>query len=94
MAVIKRATGIRFTYGGDEHRGWLPSGAAKPLPTPIRHVTLDISIEDTEGAGCLLIFVAREDAAFGNDYWFESLTAAEAAAQIWFGIEPGQWQKT
>jgi len=59
------------------------------LPTPVRRVTLDISIE---ASGYLLIFAAREDPNFGNDYWFENLADAEATAAEWFGIGPGRWQ--
>ena len=67
MAVLKRASGVSYEYGGEQHCGWLPPGAATPLPTPVRRVTLDVTIEGTEGAGYLLIFAAREDPAFGND---------------------------
>jgi hypothetical protein len=89
--VLKRAFGVPYKRGGVEHSGWLPPGAAIPLPTPIRHLTLDITIE-TEGPGYLLVFAAREDPSFFNDYWFDALDRAEAAALEWFGIGPGHWQ--
>ncbi len=92
MRVLKKhASGIAHTYGGEEHRGWLPPGAAIPLPTPVRTVTLDMTIE-AEGPGYLLVFAAREDPEFGNDYWFDTLADAEAAALDWFGVGPDQWQ--
>ncbi len=45
MTVLKHAYGIPHECGGEEHTGWLPPGAATPLPTPIRHLTLDATIE-------------------------------------------------
>jgi hypothetical protein len=91
MAVLRLASGVPHQCGGEEHSGWLPPGAAIPLPTPIRHLTLDITIE-TEGRGYLLVFAAREDPDFENDYWFESLDDAEASALKWFGIGNSQWR--
>jgi hypothetical protein len=92
LAVLKRASGVGYRYGGEQHTGWLPPGAATPLPTPIRHVTLDVTIEDDGGAGYLLVFTAREEPDFGNDYWFDNVADAEATAAEWFGIGPGRWQ--
>jgi hypothetical protein len=93
MTVLRRASGVPHQYGGEEHRGWLPPGAATPLPTPVRNVTLDITIERDEGAGFLLIFQARDDPSFGNDYWFDTLSMAEAAALEWFGVGPDRWEQ-
>jgi hypothetical protein len=92
MAVLRRASGVSFEYGGHEHSGWLPPGAATPLPTPVQHVTLDVTIEGDDVCGYLLVFVAREDPDFGNDYWYENAADAEAAAKDWFGIGPGRWE--
>lgn len=92
MAVLKRASGVGHRCGGEPHTGWLPPGAATPRPTPIRLVTLDVSIEDDGGSGYLLIVTAREDPAFGNDWWFDNPADAEAMAQSWFGIGPEHWQ--
>jgi len=92
LAVLKRVSGIHFEQGGEGHSGWLPPGAATPLPTPIRHLTLDLTLEDDGGAGYLLVFAAREDSTFANDYWFDNAADAEAMAVEWFGIEPDLWQ--
>ena len=92
MALLKRASGVGYEYGGEGHSGWLPPGAATPLPTPVRRVTLDVTIEGDEEAGYLLIVAAREDPSFANDYWFDDVTDAEAMAAEWFGIGPGRWQ--
>jgi hypothetical protein len=92
LAVLKRASGVSYRCGGESHSGWLPPGAAIPLPTPARDLTLDVTIEDDGGTGCLLVCTAREEPAFGNDYWFGDAAEAEAAAKAWFGIELGRWQ--
>jgi hypothetical protein len=90
VSVIKHIGGISYTSGGVAHSGWLPPGAVAPLPTPILHHTLDLAIEH-EGNGYLLIFTSREDPSFGNDYWFERLSDAEATASEMFGVAPAQW---
>jgi hypothetical protein len=92
MAVVKRASGVPYESGGLEHSGWLPPGAAIPLPTPVLRLTLDLTIEGEEREGYRLIFTAREAPGFGNDYWFKHLADAEAAAGQWFGIKPCEWQ--
>ena len=46
LVIVKRVTGVPVRFGGEEHRGWLPAGAAVPLPTPVRDVLLDIEIPD------------------------------------------------
>jgi hypothetical protein len=44
MCIVKRVLAIPFTFGGEEHSGWLPPGAATPLPTPVQYVVLDVEI--------------------------------------------------
>ena len=92
MAVLKQALGVPHRYGGEPHVGWLPPGAATPPPTPVRHATLDVTIEDDGGSGYLLVFASREADGPCGDFWFGSLADAEAAAEETFGIEPGRWQ--
>jgi hypothetical protein len=92
LAVLKRASGVSYWYGGESHSGWLPPGAAIPLPTPVRHLTLDVTIEGDGGTGYIVVCTAREEPAFGNDNWFANMAEAEAAAEAWFGIEPERWQ--
>ena len=89
MAVIKRFLGLPFRFGGAEHSGWLPPGAAKPLPTPIEDVVLNVEIEAIEG-GFLLIYRSHDGSKFA-DNWFQTLEQAERAARDEFGIERDQW---
>jgi hypothetical protein len=91
MPVLKHALGIPYRCGGEAHSGWFPPGASIPLPTPIRLLTLDVTIE-TEGPGYLLVFAAREDPNFGSDNWFDTMDDAVAAALKCFGILPDQWR--
>jgi hypothetical protein len=89
--VVKHVTGLPFQFGGEEHSGWLPRGAAKPLPTPIENVMLDIEIV-SEGSGYLLCWNAREGKRSG-DWWFKTLSEAEVAATEYFGITRNQWKQ-
>src|SRR5262245_26772847 len=40
MSEIKLACEWTVEFGGEEHSGWLPEGAATPKPRPIRRVDL------------------------------------------------------
>ncbi|MEW4569165.1 hypothetical protein AB1L88_14970 [Tautonia sp. JC769] len=75
--------------GGHPHRGWLPPGAAQPLPTPTRSVLLDIAIEAGE-SGCLLI-VEAQDGSMASDTWHASPDEAMRAASTWFGVGRDDW---
>jgi len=90
MAVVKRINGLPFRFGGEEHSGWLPPGAAKPLPTPIEDVLLDLEIDAILG-GFLLFWKSQDGERFG-DTWHRTLTEAEAAASSYFGIRQDQWE--
>src|SRR5436189_6459404 len=89
MAVLKRVCGLPFRFGGIEHSGWLPSGAAKPLPTPMEDVVLDVEIESIPG-GFILFWQSRDGLKFA-DSWFITLEQAEEAARNQLGIERDQW---
>lgn len=93
MPVVQRASGISCVHGGNPHSGWVPPGAAMPMPEPLRRFTLDVTIEYEPGDGFLLIWQAREDPVFAGDEWFASLSAAEEAAQAMFEISPDRWQR-
>ena len=95
--TLKKVEGWPFTFGGEAHSGWLPPGAAVPLPTPIEHEVLDVSIEATDG-GYLLIWDARPSLTCDNarppkagDTWHATLADAEQAALKAFGIEHQHW---
>jgi hypothetical protein len=91
MAVVKRLFGVRHRFGGAEHSGWLPLGAAIPPPTPFHDVTIDLRIE-SEGPGFILYCEAREDARFCSDTWCDTLSGALAAAEERFNVAPGRWE--
>ena len=91
MAIVKRVSDFRWDYEGELHSGWLPLGAANPLPTPVVRVALDLEIESERG-GFLLIYRARENSELRNDLWFGTLTEAMAAAEERFGVRPEQWE--
>jgi hypothetical protein len=91
--MTKQFLGLRHRFGGVEHTGWLPPNAAKPLPTPIRDVTVDLFIEQ-EGPGFLLIVSCAEDGRISSDTWFDRLADAVEAAEQEFGVRPEQWRDT
>ena len=89
MAILKRVLGLTIRFGGEEHSGWLPAGAAKPLPTPIEDVLMDVEI-DSDPSGCFLCWTSRDGMRCG-DTWHQTLAEAEAAGYRYFGIEQDQW---
>lgn len=44
--IVKQILGRKVSFGGQEHSGWLPPGAATPKPTPVELVELNIRIEN------------------------------------------------
>ncbi len=96
--VLKRVEAWPFTFGGEEHSGWLPPDALKPKPTPIEPELLDVTIGRADG-GYLLIWAARPSATCREmlppktgDTWHETIEDAEAAAREYFGIEHEHWR--
>ena len=89
MSVVSRIDNFRTTIGGEAHTGWLPPGAAKPLPTPTREVVLTFTIE-FDGSGYLLI-VDSADGSVRGDTWHESVADAQAQAESWYGISRSAW---
>src|SRR5262245_60197964 len=78
ITPVKRIRGLVLQLGGEPHSGWLPPGAATPLPTPVRIVCVDLEIS-FDGNGYLLICEAR-DGSFCWDTWHQTLSAAEVQA--------------
>lgn len=90
--MVRRITGHPFRFGGVEHTGWLPAGAARPLPTPVRNVLLDLEIVP-EADGYLLCW-ASHDGSIRGDHWFDRLEGALRQAEEDFGVGESLWQTT
>jgi hypothetical protein len=90
MKILKRISGHKVRIGGTQHSGWLPKGATRPLPTPVRDVSFNLEIQ-FDGYGYLLCYVSQEGDLYG-DTWHETLDDAEEAAAEDFGVQPDQWQ--
>ncbi len=88
--VIKRLTGVSAQFGGEQHTGWLPPGAARPLPTPLRQVLLNIWIESDGGSGFLMCYEA-DDGSTAGDFWFASRAEAIRGAEEMLGVEASLW---
>ena len=78
------------TVGGEPHRGWLPPGAATPLPTPRREVTINATIE-FDGSGYLLI-IESTDGSVRGDRWHETVDDAREELRAWFDVPVTAWQ--
>ena len=90
MRVIKRISGHKARVGGTQHSGWLPEGAAEPLPTPIRDVIFNLEIQ-FDGYGYLLYYASQEGDLHG-DTWHETIEDAEQAAVEYFNVGADQWE--
>ena len=89
MPVVSRIDNFHTTIGGEPHSGWLPPGAAMPLPTPKRDVVLNLVIE-FDGSGYLLI-VDSTDGSVRGDTWHKCVADAQAQAESWYGVSPSAW---
>jgi len=89
MDVLKNAIGIKHTWGGEEHSGWLPAGATTPGPTREVEDVLVVQIVH-DGGGFLLIWTGTKTGKAG-DSWFETAEQAEQAGLEYFGIPASAW---
>ena len=90
LEIVKRVIGFPVKFGGEEHTGWLPAGAAKPLPTPVRNVLLNIEIQ-SDGSGFVLCH-SSQDGVEQGDTWHPSVAEAEKAAAEYFGVLASHWE--
>ena len=90
LEIVKRVTGLPVQFGGEQHTGWLPAGAAIPLPTPVVDVLLDLEIQ-SDGDGYLLCYSSQDGTVHG-DTWHQSVVEAENAAANDFGVQRSQWE--
>jgi hypothetical protein len=88
--AIKELQGRRVEFGGEEHSGWLPAGAAWPRPTPVEVAVVDFEISEVVG-GYLLEWYSRNTNHWG-DTWHDTLEGALEEARHSFGIQPDEWQ--
>ena len=87
MTTLKRAN---KTIGLQDHRGWLPPGAATPEPTPAYDLLLEIA---DDGDGSYYLFSQRSDGEFRTDTWHQSLEEALAQALAQFGVQADEWSE-
>lgn len=90
LASVKTVVGHKVRVGGEQHSGWLPKSASRPLPTPVRDLLFDLEIQ-FDGFGYLLCYVSQNGELYG-DTWHETLAEAEDVALEEFGIRSNQWQ--
>jgi hypothetical protein len=74
--------------GGAQHNGWLPIGAAEPLPTPVVQVVVDLEIVgDANGA---MLYWYGSDGSRWN-YSRESVQGAIEQADYSWGVDREEW---
>jgi hypothetical protein len=92
MPIVRQLLQRKIRFGGEKHSGWLPPGAATPLPIPIEEAVVDFEIiSDDRGDGCVLQWVSRNTLHHG-DIWRESLEGEIGQARNDFGIDPHEWK--
>jgi hypothetical protein len=92
MAAVEWIEGFQMTVGGEPHAGWLPPNVAIPLPSPVRSVELDLTIE-ADGDGFLLVFESCDGTVRG-DTWHSTVADARDAAKRYFGVSTEAWSRT
>lgn len=92
MRIVREIQQRPVRFGGEAHTGWLPEGAAAPLPLAERVVLLDFSIAEDERSSYVLAW-SGPDRETSGDTWHPNLEEAVHQAWYWFGIEPEEWQE-
>ncbi|MCX5673610.1 MAG: hypothetical protein NTX87_01255 [Planctomycetota bacterium] len=90
MSVHLEIRGLHVEFGGEPHQGWLPPGAATPLPTPVERATLNLQIEES-AAGFILEWWDEQKKHCG-DTWHQTLDDAMAQAETYFGVTRAMWK--
>jgi len=91
MPTFSTVGSRKVKIGGEQHSGWLPEGAATPLPTPKREVKMKFEITDDGGGDYLLVYESEDKSVYG-DTWHRSIEEAKIAAESSFGIPKREWQ--
>jgi hypothetical protein len=77
-------------FGGEQHSGWLPKGAAEPELTPVRRMDLAFALLE-EGPEAYILEWRGPDQEASGDRWYPSVEAALAEAHEVFGVPAGAW---
>jgi hypothetical protein len=78
--------------GGERHEGWLPEGAAVPLPTSPVVVRFDFSLWE-EAPDSWILEWRGEPPDHDNDSWHARREDALRYAEEAFGIAPSEWHE-
>jgi hypothetical protein len=91
MGIVKRADARAIRLGGQSHSGWLPKGAAVPLPTPEVVVSLEFAVHEDAPGSYILEWQGPSPEHCG-DSWHSSLEDALRVAEEAFGIARHDWR--
>jgi hypothetical protein len=92
LVSVKTVTGHKVRVGGEQHSGWLPESASRPLATPVRDLLFDLEIQ-FDGFGYLLCY-ASQNGELNGDTWHKTLQEAEDVALEEFRVRYEQWQES
>lgn len=90
IGVVARVPSKIVVVGGDQHKGWLPAGAAIPPTTPLREITFTFELQ-SDGSGFVLCYSSIDGSLYG-DTWHESQAEARQAALEDFGVQLDEWE--
>lgn len=90
--IVRELRNRKVRFGDPENPGWLPAGAAKPLPDD-RTLNLRIEEEVERGHRGYLLIAETTNGEFLGDTWHESLEDAIQQAEFEYGIERREWQE-
>jgi hypothetical protein len=87
---IVRVAEWTVDFGGEEHAGWLPKGAATPEATPLVRADLALAIIEQGPADYVLEWRGPTQETSG-DRWCRSIAEALAEADELFGVPEDAW---
>ena len=79
--------------GGEQHKGWLPENASKPLDIPTKEILFDLEIEEIENEGGFLLLYHSQNGELYGDTWHRNEQDAIDAANEWFGVPKDSWKE-
>jgi hypothetical protein len=88
MPIIREIRGLRRSFGGPDHAGWLPPEATTPRA---EEATIDLYIRETD-EGFFLVSESSHPNFPGGDTWHQTLDDAMAQAEFSFSVKPSEWQ--
>ena len=97
MAGRLYVRGWVWEHGGQAHEGWIPAGAAVPLPSPAVRVPVNLEVVPESGGWLLTWELASstdtlpDSSLRSGDTWHDSVDDALQQAEVHFGVPRSSW---